>query len=196
MDVDPLEVLRKAIRLHEAVAAREQAKGVDKASLMRMAESMKTAADLSIALSAIESRLGINSSREPVTAIAVEYVATDAQVAALRDEAVTLKARIAELEAAQAHTAPTVATGAPDGAPSVAPPASADSPAAAPAPSNVVSLPPSPRLTAEEIAQRKARNEAHYGASVRPHSDSYPTDPMSSDDPYRRGAGRFDNRII
>jgi hypothetical protein len=59
----------------------------------------------------------------------------------------------------------------------------------------VVSLPPSSRLTAEELKARKAANEAAMGARLTPYSSNYPVDPMATDDPYRRGAGRFDNRI-
>ncbi len=48
MDVDPLLVLRKTIRLLESLAAHEQAKG-DRANLTKMADAMARAAQLSIA---------------------------------------------------------------------------------------------------------------------------------------------------
>jgi hypothetical protein len=58
MDADPLDVMRKAMRLQEGIAAREQKKG-DKASLRLMADAMTAAASLAAQIAAIEDRRGI-----------------------------------------------------------------------------------------------------------------------------------------
>jgi hypothetical protein len=95
-DIDPVETIRKTARLLESLAAREQAKG-DKANVTKMADYMSRAAQLSIALSEIETKLGITH-KPSVTGIEIELVATDSQVASMKQEITTLKA---ELEAAR-----------------------------------------------------------------------------------------------
>jgi hypothetical protein len=107
-DVCPLTILRKTIKLWEGIASKEQAKG-PKANLRVVASAMKNAADLAVELAAIEARLGIDSSRQPVSAIQVELVRTDSQFTALQHEAATLRQRVAELEAAAGNFGQTAA---------------------------------------------------------------------------------------
>ena len=69
---DPLETMRKAMRLMEARAAMEQAKG-DSADLKIMCESMMAAAGLASQISAVEDRRGVTPEQLPVS-IPVEII--------------------------------------------------------------------------------------------------------------------------
>jgi hypothetical protein len=96
VDVDPILVLRKTIRLLESLAAREQGKG-DRANLSKMADAMARAADLSVDLAGLEQKLGI--SHQPAhPGIQVELVRTDAQFEAMKAENAALRL---QLEAAR-----------------------------------------------------------------------------------------------
>ncbi len=111
---------------------------------------------------------------------------TDAEHERLKAEAETLRQRVAELEQSATADAQKRDASRPV-AESVAEP---NPPAAPPAPSNNVVV------LQETLIERKRRVEAEMGARPVPYSANYPVDPMTTDDPYRRGPGRFDNRII
>jgi hypothetical protein len=92
VDVDPILVLRKTIRLLESLAAREQAKG-DRANLSKMAEAMARAAQLSVDLAQLEAKLGIT--HEPAhPGIKVELVRTDHEFEAMKAENAALRLQL------------------------------------------------------------------------------------------------------
>ncbi len=69
---DPLEVMRRACRLHEAIASREQARGTE-ANLQVMASAMEKAAQMAAQILAAEDRRGI-APVEPLPKVTIEIV--------------------------------------------------------------------------------------------------------------------------
>jgi hypothetical protein len=74
MNVDPIEVMFKAMRLQEAVAGREQAKG-EAANLKVMADAMLAAASLAEKLASIQDRRG-TAPHEPPPKVTVKIIGT------------------------------------------------------------------------------------------------------------------------
>jgi hypothetical protein len=89
--------MRRAMRLQEAVARRELAKGA-KANLNKVTEASMAAASLAKEIAAIEDRRGIRSSGPVVNKFEIELVMGDPLQTKLREENTELHGRVAALE--------------------------------------------------------------------------------------------------
>jgi hypothetical protein len=93
---DPLEIMRKAMRLQQAIAKKELDKG-ERGNVTRATEASMAAASLAKEIAAAEYRLGINSSRPMVDKIEVEFVegpGTAAERDRLKEENQLLRAQL------------------------------------------------------------------------------------------------------
>jgi hypothetical protein len=167
---DPLEIMRKAAKLQQAIARRELYKG-ERGNLTKATEASMAAAMLAKEIAAAEYRLGINSSRSAVDKIEVEFVegpGTAAERDRLKEENQLLRAQLEAFRNQPDQSQPK-------------PPPVTPTPAPEAVPDNVIPL-------VETREQRIARLRREAGDGPQALRSAFSLDGMS----YHEGGGRFD----